>query len=67
MTQPTPEIPLSEEVHQLVLTDECGLGRLAVDMQAFFEFSFWMAEELEDLVRQGPKVCRRRMRSELIR
>lgn len=43
MTNPAP-------TSQLVLSDDSGLGRIAVDMQAFFEFSFWMAEELEDLV-----------------
>ncbi len=35
---------------QLVLTDERGLGKIHVDMDAFFDFSFWMAEELQDLV-----------------
>lgn len=35
---------------QLVLVDHNGLGRIHVDMEAFFDFSFWLAEELEDLV-----------------
>lgn len=35
---------------RLVLVDQSGLGQIRVDMEAFFEFSFWMAEELEDLV-----------------
>lgn len=35
---------------KLVLVDHAGLGRVHADMEAFFEFSFWMAEELEDLV-----------------
>ena len=35
---------------KLVLVDHAGLGRVRVDMEAFFEFSFWMAEELEDLI-----------------
>ena len=35
---------------KLVLVDHAGLGRVNVDMEAFFEFSFWMAEELEELV-----------------
>ena len=35
---------------QLVLVDHSGLGRIHVDMEAFFDFSFWLAEELEDLV-----------------
>lgn len=34
----------------LVLTDDDGLGNIVVDMEAFFDFSFWLAEELEDLV-----------------
>ena len=35
---------------QLVLTNDSATGRVTVDMEAFFDFSFWMAEELEDLV-----------------
>lgn len=35
---------------RLVLTDEHGLGKIHVDMEGFFDFSFWMAEELQDLV-----------------
>ncbi|MBI2480405.1 MAG: hypothetical protein HYV60_17745 [Planctomycetia bacterium] len=35
---------------KLVLVDHAGLGSVRVDMEAFFEFSFWIAEELEDLV-----------------
>ena len=35
---------------QLVLVDHHGLGRIHVEMEAFFEFSFYLAEELEDLV-----------------
>ena len=35
---------------KLVLVNHSGLGRVHVDMEAFFEFSFWLAEELEDLV-----------------
>ncbi|MCA9124462.1 MAG: hypothetical protein H6822_33965 [Planctomycetaceae bacterium] len=37
-------------VRKLVLVDHAALGRVHVEMEAFFEFSFWMAEELEDLV-----------------
>ena len=37
---------------QLVLDDHVTLGRMTVDMEAFFEFSFWIAEELEDLKAQ---------------
>ena len=35
---------------QLVLANEGSLGKSHVDMEAFFELSFWLAEELEDLV-----------------
>lgn len=35
---------------KLVLVDHPGLGCIHVEMESFFEFSFWMAEELEDLV-----------------
>ena len=36
--------------HKLVLGDIRELGQVRVDMEAFFEFSFWLAEELEDLI-----------------
>ena len=36
---------------QLVLTED-GPGEIRVDLEAFFEFSFWLAEELEDLKAQ---------------
>ena len=35
---------------RLVLTDDAGLGQLRVEMEAFFDFSFTLAEDLEDLV-----------------
>ena len=35
---------------KLVLVDNPGLGTIRVDMEAFFDLSFWLAEELEDLV-----------------
>ena len=35
---------------QIVLANEGSLGKIHVDMEAFFDLSFWMAEELEDLV-----------------
>ena len=35
---------------RLVLGDRNGLGQVHIDLEAFFEFSFWLAEELEDLV-----------------
>lgn len=47
MTQPSPH---AESPSRLLLTNDRGLGSLSVDMQSFFEFSFWMAEELEQLV-----------------
>lgn len=36
--------------HKLVFGGPCGLGTLHIDVEAFFEFSFWLADELEDLV-----------------
>jgi len=42
---------------KLVLVDHAGLGIVRVDMEAFFEFSFWMAEELEDLVAKWAPVA----------
>ncbi|MCO6456870.1 MAG: hypothetical protein J5I93_16350 [Pirellulaceae bacterium] len=35
---------------RLALTNSQGLGRLEVDLEAFFAFSFDLAEDLEDLV-----------------
>ena len=35
---------------KLVLSDNEGVGRISVDLEAFFGFSFWMAEELQDLI-----------------
>ena len=35
---------------RLTLTNEPALGHIQVDLEAFFEYSFWLAEELEDLV-----------------
>lgn len=40
----------SRPSRRLVLLDGPGWGQIRVDVDAFFEFSFWMAEELEDLV-----------------
>lgn len=37
--------------YQLLLGARGGLGPVHVSVEAFFEFSFWLAEELEDLVR----------------
>jgi len=47
---------------KLVLCDHEGLGQVRVDMEAFFDFSFWMAEELQDLIaeqRHNPSEVRR--------
>ena len=46
---------------QLVLGDRSGLGQVHVDIEAFFELSFWLAEELEDLVRDWQKRLPRRV------
>jgi hypothetical protein len=35
---------------QLVLGDRSGIGQIHVDLESFFELSFWLAEEVEDLV-----------------
>ncbi len=35
---------------KLVLSDKEGLGKISVGLEPFFEFSFWMAEELQDLI-----------------
>ena len=35
---------------KLILCDPNSPGRIHVDTEAFFELSFWLAEELEDLV-----------------
>jgi len=41
----------SQQKTQLVLTKELGLGQIQVDMESFFEFSFDLAEDLQDLIR----------------
>lgn len=50
---------------ELVLTQNDGLGRIAVDMQAFFELSFDLAEELQDLVDRWRHVDAGRRRATL--
>ena len=40
----------SRQTTKLVLSDDGGQGRIQVELEAFFEFSFSLAEELEDLV-----------------
>ena len=41
----------SQQKTQLVLTNENGRGQILVDMESFFEFSFELAEDLQDLIR----------------
>jgi hypothetical protein len=55
---------------RLVLADGPGLGQIRADLEAFFRFSFWMAEQLEDLVAQwshkaAPSAARRDNNSRL--
>lgn len=49
---------------KLILSTPNSQGRIRVDTEAFFELSFWLAEELEDLVRRwqhiGPQSRRPR-------
>jgi hypothetical protein len=40
---------------QLVLGTDSGLGRVHVDVEEFFGFSFWLAEELEEVVGRWSK------------
>ena len=35
---------------KLVLCEQEGTGRITVGLEGFFEFSFWLAEELQDLI-----------------
>ena len=37
---------------RLILCDNEGVGRITVGLEAFFEFSFSLAEDLQDLVAQ---------------
>lgn len=50
---------MTEKSHpiKLALTDPGESGKIVVDMEAFFDFSFWIAEELEDLVAQWNHVA----------
>ena len=43
------------DVLEIVLAGEDGLGRIVVSTESFFEFSFWVSEELEDLVQSRHK------------
>ena len=37
---------------RVVLYEECGLGRMSVEMEEYFNFSFEMSEALEKLERR---------------
>ncbi len=43
---------------KLVLCDREGLGRITVELEPFFEFSFSMAEGLQDLIAQHKQFVR---------
>lgn len=45
---------------QLVLGDRSGLGQVHVDIEAFFDLSFRLAEDLEDLVHEWQRRMPRR-------
>lgn len=45
---------------KLILSGPNSLGSIHVDTEAFFELSFWLAEELEDLVAHWKHVSPRR-------
>ena len=44
----------------LVLVRDPALGRITVDMQAFFDFSFDLAEDLQDLIGRWQHVSPKR-------
>ncbi len=43
-------MPRTDALEKLTLIDGYTNGRLQVDLESFFDFSFWMAEQLEALV-----------------
>jgi hypothetical protein len=51
-------------IPQLTLGGERGLGKIHVGIEPFFDFSFWLAEELDDLVgywsKRMPRTVERR-------
>ena len=51
---------------ELVLTRDDGLGRITVDMQAFFDLSFELAEDLQDLVDTYQHLAARRHQNHLL-
>lgn len=40
----------SKQTTRLVLSDLRGLGKVHVELEAFFDYSFTLAEDLQDLV-----------------
>ena len=50
----------SEPQVKLVLCEHEGMGRISVELEPFFEFSFWMAEELQDLIATHKQFARPR-------
>ena len=52
---------------RLILCDNEGLGRITVGLEAFFEFSFWLAEELQDLVAEHKQFVHARTRRDVPR
>ena len=46
------------------LCDDQGLGKIEVDLEAFFDLSFWMAEELLDLTGRWSRTANNKGRSE---
>ena len=45
-------MPRTDAFEKLNLTDGYTNSRLQVDLESFFDFSFWMAEQLEEMVEQ---------------
>ena len=43
---------------RLILCDNEGLGRITVGLEAFFEFSFSLAESLQDVVAEHKSFAR---------
>lgn len=53
---------------QFKLPDRHGCASIEVPMESFFDFSFWMAEELEDLIaQQQSKMRRAKLKQKIIR
>jgi len=52
---------------RLILCDNEGLGRITVGLEAFFEFSFSLAEDLQDLVAHHKEFVRARTQRDIRR